>query len=363
MRKYSIFLASSAELDSDKVLLENFISKKNKEWHARNVFLALYTWRDFIDAISEKRTQSVYNDAIRKSDIVIVLFHTKLGRYTNEEFEVAYEAFIKNKGYKPKIFTYFKDDGSQTVDEIKAFKEKLDKLDHFYSLYKNDDDLNYKFDQKLNMLAVERYIKLDTFNWGKNLRYTLFFFLIPILTLFFVFRYLQLSKPYDLTVMVNEAQVIPNLPFKKGTVTLSYGEKQDTREIESETTFKELPPGLRNKQAHLLFEADGYVSIDTTIKLKNKGILLNIKRDASLAKVFGIVKDNLNNAPLQGVKISVIGLETLTDDDGRFSIDIPLQMQKMEQRLTAAKTGYKTWDHTLPVSDKNEWIIHLESEQ
>ena len=363
MRKYSIFLASSAELDSDKVLLENFISKKNKEWHSRNVFLALYTWKDFIDAISDKRTQELYNGAIRKSDIVIVLFHNKLGRYTNEEFEVAYETFIKNKGHKPKIFTYFKDDGSQTVKEIEAFKEKLDKLGHFYSLYKNDDDLNYKFDLQLDRLATEQYIKLDTFNWGKNLRYLLFYFLIPIIVLFFVYSYLQLSKPYDLTVMVNEAQGIPNLPFSGGTVTISYGEKQDKREIKTETTFKELPPGMRNKQAHLQFEADSYVSIDTTIMLKNKGILLNIKRDASLAKVFGIVKDNLNNTPLQGVKISMIGMETLTDEDGRFIIDIPLQLQKMEQRLIADKAGYKTWDHTLPVSDKDEWKIHLEREK
>ena len=53
--------------------------------------------------------------------------------------------------------------------------------------------------------------------------------------------------------MVNEAQGIPNLPFSGGTVTLSYGEKQDKREIKTETTFKELPPGMRNKQAHLIY--------------------------------------------------------------------------------------------------------------
>jgi hypothetical protein len=362
MKKYSIFLASSAELDSDKVLLENCTSKKNKEWHSRNVFLALYTWKDFIDAISDKRTQDLYNEAIRKSDVVVVLFHTKLGRYTNEEFEVAYDAFLKNKGRKPRIFTYFKDDGSQTVDEIEGFKEKLDKLGHFYSLYKNDDDLNYKFDLQLDRLANEVFIKLDTFNWGRTLRYLLFFFLIPLITLFFTYRYLQLSKSFDLTIMVNEARGIPNMPFSGGSITLTYGEKQESRAITTETSFRELPPGLRNQQARLLFEADGYTSIDTLIRLKKQGVLLNIKRNATLARIFGVVKDNVRNAPLQGVNISVSGLETQTGADGRFSIDIPLHLQKKEQRLTATKDGYKTWDHTLPVSDKNEWIIHLEQE-
>ena len=164
MKKYTLFLASSAELDEDKLLLENFISKKNKEWHRHKVFLELLTWKDFIDYISNERTQEGYNKAIRKSDIFIVLFHTKMGRYTNEEFEEAYQQFKKSKGKKPLIFTYFKDDGSQPIEAIEEFKVKLDKLGHFYALYKNNEDLNYKFDVQLDRLANENFIKWDTFN-------------------------------------------------------------------------------------------------------------------------------------------------------------------------------------------------------
>jgi len=116
MRKYTIFLASSAELDEDKKVFENFISTKNKEWHDKKVFLELLTWKDFVVAMSKERTQNEYNKAIEKTDLFVILFHTKVGQYTAEEFDVAYSQFIKSKRKRPFIFTYFKEGGEQNTD-------------------------------------------------------------------------------------------------------------------------------------------------------------------------------------------------------------------------------------------------------
>lgn len=348
MKKYTLFLASSAELNNDKLFFENFISKKNKEWHRHKVFLELLTWKDFTDAIIKERTQNKYNRAIQKSDIFIVLFHTKMGRYTKEEFEQAYKQFKKNKGKKPLIFTYFRNDGSEPIESIEEFKAKLDNLGHFYTLYKNTEDLNYKFNMQLERLASENFIKWDTFNWSKTLRYALFYFLLPILALSFVYQFLKLKEPINITVMVDDINKTENLTFKEGQLTLIYGDKLEQIKITKEAVFEEIPASFRGYKAKLKFSAYGYETIDTLIKLNDSRIDLSILRDNSLGKIFGSVKGE-DGEPIQGVNINVLNIYTQSNSDGSFELLIPLKQQKQFQRLKASKNGYITYDKTLPV--------------
>lgn len=156
MNTVRIFLASSAELDNDKKELEIFFSQKNKDLHSSRIYLELTTWKDFISAIREGRTKDEYNRYIRSSDISIFLFHTKLGRYTREEFDNAHEAFLLSKGRykKPRIYTYFKTDLNEQP-EITKFREHIDSLDHFYDTYESMDDLFVKFDRQLDKLENE----------------------------------------------------------------------------------------------------------------------------------------------------------------------------------------------------------------
>lgn len=347
MKKYTIFLASSAELDEDKMIFENFISTKNKEWHDKKVFLELLTWKDFVVAMSENRTQDEYNRAIEKADIFVILFHTKVGEYTAEEFNVAHKQFVKSKYKRPLIFPYFKEGGEQNND-INKFKEKIDNLGHFYEVYDNYDQLNYKFDLQLDRLAADKVIKWDTFDWMRSLKYLLFAFVLPILALIFIYRYQQLSKPFDLTVMVNETRAIPDMPFEKGSLTLSYGEKQETIEFSNEAYFKELPSSMRGEEVNLKFTSFGYQSIDTSFSLSDKAILLPIKRDNTLGEVMGTIKDEYNR-PINGVEVCVLDIKQKTDDNGRFHLTIPLEKQKKTQRISACKKGYVGYDRMSPV--------------
>ena len=102
-----IFLASSSELQEDRKEFEIFINRKNKEWVDQGVFLELVQWEDFLDAVSKTRLQEEYNKAIRECDLFVMLFFTKVGQYTAEEFETAFGQFQATP--KPFIFTYFKD--------------------------------------------------------------------------------------------------------------------------------------------------------------------------------------------------------------------------------------------------------------
>lgn len=101
-----IFLASSSELKEDRKEFEIFINRKNKDWVSQGVFIELIMWEDFLDAVSKTRLQDEYNKAIRECDIFVMLFFTKVGRYTEEEFETAFGQFQGTR--KPFIFTYFK---------------------------------------------------------------------------------------------------------------------------------------------------------------------------------------------------------------------------------------------------------------
>jgi len=165
MAKTKIFLASSGELVDDRREFEIFINRKNKDWHAHGAFLELIVWEDFLDALSPTRLQDEYNAAIRACDIFLMLFCTKVGRYSEEEFATAVAQFRASG--RPLVYTYFKDPppgpGSARGEDLMsvwAFQEKLGALGHFYTVYKNVDELKYKFNQQLDKLAAGGAIRL-----------------------------------------------------------------------------------------------------------------------------------------------------------------------------------------------------------
>ena len=115
--KKKLFLASSSELENDRVQFELFINRKNKIWHDQGIFVELVIWKDFLDAMSITRLQDRYNQAIRGCDLFVMLFCTKVGKYTAEEFENAFDEFSITKK-KPIIYTYFKASPYTQVQKI-----------------------------------------------------------------------------------------------------------------------------------------------------------------------------------------------------------------------------------------------------
>ncbi|UVT21594.1 MAG: hypothetical protein H8K03_06740 [Nitrospira sp.] len=157
-----IFLASSKELESDRKEFEIFIGRRNKSLVRRELFLELVVWEDFLDALSKTRLQDEYNNAIRACDVFVMLFWTKVGTYTQEEFETAVGQFKATD--RPVVFTYFKHAEFRTgsVDEqdllsLLAFKKKLSALGHFWTSYNNIDDLKVKFSEQLDKLGFDEF--------------------------------------------------------------------------------------------------------------------------------------------------------------------------------------------------------------
>ncbi|MDO7173838.1 hypothetical protein [Mariniflexile sp. AS56] len=154
MKTIRIFIASSSELKEDRDQFRMFISKENDRLHTKGIYLEIVQWESFLDAISDTRLQDEYNNAISTCDIVLCLFFTKVGKYSSEEFDTAYQVF-KDKG-KPKIWTYFKNAQINTgsiTDEINTlltFKKKIGGLGHFYTEYTNIDNLINQYRSQLD---------------------------------------------------------------------------------------------------------------------------------------------------------------------------------------------------------------------
>jgi len=159
-RTIQIFLASSEELLEERKEFDLYFRQRNGELHGQGICLEIIRWENFFDAMSKTRLQDEYNKAIRNSDICVCLFLTKVGKFTEEEFDVAYSQF-KDSG-KPYIYTFFKEAtvhiGNMRVEDIislDAFKKKLGALGHFYTSYKSIDDLKLQFRNQLDKLLEE----------------------------------------------------------------------------------------------------------------------------------------------------------------------------------------------------------------
>jgi len=155
MKNLKIFLASSYELRSDREKFEISIGRKNKLWKDKNVSLDLCVWEDLSGRMSSTRSQDEYNDKIKESDLFVLLAYTKVGEYTNEEFEIAFESFKKSK--RPFIYTYFKNIDFNADISLKEFQAKLKKMGHFYNTYHNYDNLWNQFNNELDRLSVANF--------------------------------------------------------------------------------------------------------------------------------------------------------------------------------------------------------------
>lgn len=101
-------------------------------------------------------SQSEYNHYVKAADLFVLLVHSKVGMYTAEEFDTTFGQFQSTK--KPFIFTYFKlPNGVMTDASLAEFHQKLKELKHFYSPFKDENDLWGQFNKELDRLETDGF--------------------------------------------------------------------------------------------------------------------------------------------------------------------------------------------------------------
>lgn len=156
METIRIFIASSSELLQDRKEFREFLSIENDRLVSKGVYLKLIQWENFLDTVSQTSLQDEYNKELKDAQIVICLFFTKAGKYTQQEFDVALQQFRETGS--PLIYTYFKSGAPEPnpndplTMELSTFKKRLADIGHFYTVYNNIDDLKYQFRKQLDRL-------------------------------------------------------------------------------------------------------------------------------------------------------------------------------------------------------------------
>jgi hypothetical protein len=157
MKKINIFLASSNELKVERQQFEIEIYRKTKNWIDQGIFLHLDIWEDLSSRMSNVKSQSEYNKFVKSADLFVLLAYTKVGLYTEEEFENAFGQFKAVQ--KPFIYTYFKETNNIIDESLMNFKHKLKDLGHFFSSFIDSNDLWNQFNKELERLKINGFTK------------------------------------------------------------------------------------------------------------------------------------------------------------------------------------------------------------
>ena len=155
-----IFLASSEELKEERQQIELFISKENRKLCQQNIFLDLIIWEDLKHSFQGQRDQDYFNQKMLECDIVICLFFKKVGNFTKEEFEVAYQK-LKAGGKPHYLYVFFKsgnvaiEDIDKAILEIKALKDEIAGFEQIYKTFKSNSDLILQLENQIDLIIPD----------------------------------------------------------------------------------------------------------------------------------------------------------------------------------------------------------------
>jgi len=153
MKTIKVFLASSEELDYDRMAFGNLVRRLDDMYEKRGIRIKLFEWEDYDAAYNDKRKQDEYNENVKQSDIFLGLFYKKAGQFTVEEFDVASQEFKDHAS--PKVYTYCKElkPGEEETPELKEFKKRLFKeMGHYWCRYDNRESLQFQFVMQLQLV-------------------------------------------------------------------------------------------------------------------------------------------------------------------------------------------------------------------
>ena len=227
------------------------------------------------------------------------------------------------------------------------------------------------YEEIIKRLAEDGYISdpstLREAQGSENAKKVRFYILgiIALLLLGGIGYYLwRVSTPLQMKINVTEDKnySIPSLPFTEGSLHCEYADNAvQTLKVgdDNATVFlNEIPYRYRNSDVHIVFEADGYLSIDTVVKVQ-KSLSLNLKRNNDLGVVFGRVVDFETEQPVEGATVTLQDMTVQTDAFGQFRIEIPFAKQDKTQHVNITKEGYQIWEGLYRPSSTDPWHVVL----
>ena len=164
IRILKLFLASSNELLAEREKIEQELNRKNNMLRKRGFHIELRIWEDRIHVGKSLRSQDDYNLEIQECNLFAMMFYSKVGKYTLEEFELA-QSLFGDKGL-PRICVFQKDvdiprNQKRADSESRfAFIEQMSNIGHFPVLFQNADQLINQLEDAIDkLLADESFVE------------------------------------------------------------------------------------------------------------------------------------------------------------------------------------------------------------
>ncbi len=164
IRILNLFLASSNELIGERKEIEQALTRKNKSLRKQGFLIDLLIWEDGRHIGKSLRSQDNYNLEIEQCNLFALLFYSKVGKYSSEEFEKAKSLFDNRTMPRIRIFQKDKDLpknlNKADADSRYEFLERLKKLEHFPVLFENTDKLINEVEDAIDkLLQDEAFVK------------------------------------------------------------------------------------------------------------------------------------------------------------------------------------------------------------
>ena len=182
------------------------------------------------------------------------------------------------------------------------------------------------------------------------------------------FKLVPETKPFDFTIFLRDVDGKTVLK-SEGAVKIILDNDIKTGRIDENGSvdFKSIPVKFKNAKVPVELEIDygwqfanGKTAADCILKGNNTTI--TIERDDSLSIISGTVTDEEGNF-IVGAKVIVKDIVIFTDENGRFTIEIPLEKQDKKQTLTVQKEGFEKWEESVHPASKPEIPIILIKKQ
>ncbi|MCL2291365.1 MAG: carboxypeptidase-like regulatory domain-containing protein [Bacteroidetes bacterium] len=175
--------------------------------------------------------------------------------------------------------------------------------------------------------------------------------------------YNVVKKPFTTTVKVVGWESEQHNPLNgKGSIVLTLGDKMEKAEIsrQGEAIFKSVPSKYDGKMvtAHLTdTEGEPYFLPDSMIKIQKNNTTKVQVLLRGLEKLQGTVFDNVSGEGVPEVMVTVAGISGITDSSGYFSIDIPIEKQRQEQKIVISKEGYESKRETISMTGEYNVVL------
>jgi hypothetical protein len=137
-----VFLASSSELELERVHIGDFFNDINSILADTTVRVRLLKWEVFDPSYKGERKQTEYDQRVKKSDIFVALFRTKVGPFTIEEVDVAKNAYTQNK--RPQeLYCFIQNSQEKRAFDADELKSELG-TDYVFDSFMDTEDLKFK---------------------------------------------------------------------------------------------------------------------------------------------------------------------------------------------------------------------------